>query len=35
MLIRRKQRYIVPNGNCKLHVGDELLVIKDENAGNE
>lgn len=30
MMIRRGQRYIVPNGTRKLHPGDRLLIIKEE-----
>lgn len=29
MMIRRGERYIVPNGSRKLHAGDALLVIKE------
>ncbi len=30
MMIRRGSRYIVPNGSRKLHPGDRLLIIKEE-----
>ncbi len=30
MMIRRKKRYIVPNGKAKLLPGDTLLVIKED-----
>ncbi len=30
MMIRRGQRYIVPNGTRRLHPGDTLLIIKEE-----
>lgn len=30
MMIRRGNRYIVPNGTRRLHLGDTLLIIKEE-----
>ena len=30
MMIRRGERYIVPNGGTKLHKGDKLLLISEE-----
>ncbi|MDE6813179.1 MAG: potassium/proton antiporter, partial [Duncaniella sp.] len=30
MMIRRGNRYIVPNGTRRLHPGDTLLIIKEE-----
>lgn len=30
MMIRRKGKFIVPNGRVKLQTGDELLIIKEE-----
>lgn len=32
MMIRRGGRYIVPNGTRRLHPGDELLIIREEDA---
>lgn len=29
MMIRRGRRYIVPNGTRRLHPGDKLLIIKE------
>lgn len=34
MMIRRGDRYIVPNGRIQLHPGDTLLIIKEENTSN-
>lgn len=31
MMIRRGSRYIVPNGTRRLHPGDTLLIIREEN----
>ena len=30
MMIRRGKRYIVPNGTRRLHVGDVLLIIRED-----
>ncbi|MCM1077406.1 MAG: potassium/proton antiporter [Bacteroides sp.] len=32
IMIRRGSRYIVPNGTRRLHPGDTLLIIKEDNA---
>ena len=32
MMIRRNGSYIVPNGTRRLHVGDHLLIIKEQHA---
>lgn len=33
IMIRRGQRYIVPNGTRRLHPGDTLLIIKEDEEG--
>lgn len=32
MMIRRGNRYLVPNGTCKLYPGDKLLVISENTS---
>ncbi len=30
MMIKRDEKYLVPNGNAELHIGDRLLLISEE-----
>lgn len=31
MIVKRDDRYLIPNGTLKLHVGDKLLLISEKN----
>lgn len=33
VMIRRGNRYIVPNGHRRLHPADSLLIIKEDESG--
>ncbi len=30
MMVKRQEKYLVPNGNLELHTGDRLLLISEE-----